>query len=69
MNDKDEILQFYKESYPENWFSDRMLLTNKYFGIREMHEGKPKVNCNLNTLLTDNSWFAFVECMCTLKYT
>lgn len=45
MKDKEEILQFYQESYPENWFSDRMLLTEKYFGVREMHEGKEKLVC------------------------
>jgi ribosomal protein S18 acetylase RimI-like enzyme len=33
--DKDEIIEFYKESYPVNWFDPRMLETNQYFGIRD----------------------------------
>lgn len=30
-----EILQLYRESYPENWFDPRMLETREYFGVRE----------------------------------
>jgi RimJ/RimL family protein N-acetyltransferase len=26
---------FYQESYPENWFTPRMLETNRYFGLRQ----------------------------------
>lgn len=33
--DKDEIVEFYKKSYPVNWFDPRMLETNQYFGIRD----------------------------------
>jgi ribosomal protein S18 acetylase RimI-like enzyme len=31
----DELLKFYEQSYPGNWFDPRMLETNQYFGIRE----------------------------------
>lgn len=34
-DDIDEIVEFYKECYPGNWFDPRMLETNQYFGIRE----------------------------------
>ena len=27
------MIQLYKESYPENWFDQRMLETNQYFGV------------------------------------
>jgi ribosomal protein S18 acetylase RimI-like enzyme len=37
-DDLDEILAFYRSSYPGNWFDPRMLETNQYFGARE--EGK-----------------------------
>jgi RimJ/RimL family protein N-acetyltransferase len=30
----DELLEFYKESYPDNWFDPRTLETNQYYGIR-----------------------------------
>jgi ribosomal protein S18 acetylase RimI-like enzyme len=30
-----EIQALYKQSYPENWFDPRMLVTGQYFGIRE----------------------------------
>jgi GNAT superfamily N-acetyltransferase len=33
--DVDEIVDFYKRSYPGNWFDPRMLETDQYFGIRE----------------------------------
>lgn len=29
------ILQFYRESYPGNWFDARMLKTRQYFGLRD----------------------------------
>jgi len=32
--DLDEMMRFYRESYPGNWFDPRMLETNQYFGIR-----------------------------------
>lgn len=31
----EEIKEFYRESYPGNWFDPRMLQTGQYFGIRE----------------------------------
>lgn len=31
----DELLEFYEESYPGNWFDARMLQTGQYFGLRE----------------------------------
>lgn len=34
-DDAEEIIGFYKESYPGNWFDSRMLETNQYFGIRD----------------------------------
>lgn len=33
--DQAEVLQFYADSYPGNWFDPRMLATNQYYGIRE----------------------------------
>lgn len=33
--DLNEILDLYKNSYPENWFSRHMLASNQYFGIKE----------------------------------
>ncbi|NNG01928.1 MAG: GNAT family N-acetyltransferase [Desulfobacteraceae bacterium] len=33
-DDVNEIVEFYKQCYPENWFDPRMLETNQYFGIR-----------------------------------
>lgn len=33
--DLQDILRFFKESYPANWFSPRMLGTRQYFGVRE----------------------------------
>ncbi len=33
-SDLEDILAFYKESYPENWFDPRMLETNMYFGLK-----------------------------------
>ena len=32
-----DILELYKISYPGNWFDDRMLKTQKYFGIRQQN--------------------------------
>lgn len=32
VSELDDILEFYKESYPDNWFDKRMLETGKYFG-------------------------------------
>ena len=34
-NNLKEISEFYKKSYPGNWFDPRMLETNQYFGIKE----------------------------------
>ncbi|MCD4706895.1 MAG: GNAT family N-acetyltransferase [Candidatus Sabulitectum sp.] len=34
-DDVDELLEFYKESYPGNWFDPRMLQTGQYFCIRQ----------------------------------
>lgn len=34
-SDLHDIVQLYKESYPNNWFDERMLETNQYFGIRK----------------------------------
>ena len=31
----DEILELYRDSYPDNWFNPRMLDTGQYFGVRE----------------------------------
>ncbi|HHE37047.1 MAG TPA: GNAT family N-acetyltransferase [Candidatus Cloacimonetes bacterium] len=31
---RDEIQNFYKTSYPENWFDPKMLETGQYFGIK-----------------------------------
>jgi len=33
--DLDEILEFYKQAYPGNWFDSRMLQTKQYYGIRK----------------------------------
>jgi len=33
--DLDEVLAFYKESYPGNWFDARMLETGRYYGLRD----------------------------------
>ncbi len=33
--DLKEILQFYKECYPGNWFDPRMLETGQYYGIKK----------------------------------
>jgi len=33
--DLDEILEFYKQAYPSNWFDSRMLQTKQYYGIRK----------------------------------
>ena len=30
----DDMLGLYKESYPRNWFNERMLQTKQYFGLR-----------------------------------
>jgi len=32
--DLEDILAFYKKSYPDNWFDSRMLETNMYFGLK-----------------------------------
>ena len=32
-----DILELYKTSYPGNWFDERMLKTQKYFGIRQQN--------------------------------
>lgn len=34
-SDQEEILSFFEESYPGNWFDPRMLETGQYFGIRD----------------------------------
>ncbi len=34
-DDVDEVLEFYRHSYPGNWFDPRMLETDQYFGIRQ----------------------------------
>ena len=33
-SDLEDILEFYKISYPDNWFDPRMLETNMYFGLK-----------------------------------
>ncbi len=33
-SDLEDILAFYKKSYPDNWFDPRMLETNMYFGLK-----------------------------------
>ncbi len=33
--DADGLLEFYRQSYPENWFDPRMLETGHYFGVRQ----------------------------------
>ena len=33
--DMDELINFYRKSYPANWFDPRMLETDQYFGIRD----------------------------------
>lgn len=33
-NDLEEMLAIYEESYPGNWFNERMLQTKQYFGLR-----------------------------------
>jgi GNAT superfamily N-acetyltransferase len=33
--DLDEVIQFYDDAYPGNWFDPRMLQTEQYFGIRK----------------------------------
>ncbi len=35
-----DILELYKISYPGNWFDERMLKTQKYFGIRQQNRLK-----------------------------
>lgn len=35
VEDEGEILKFFKESYPGNWFDPRMLETGQYYGWRE----------------------------------
>lgn len=34
-DDVNEIVEFYKQCYPGNWFDPRMLETDQYFGIRK----------------------------------
>lgn len=34
INDEEEILAFYREAYPGNWFDARMLETGHYWGVR-----------------------------------
>lgn len=34
-DDRDELSDLYRASYPGNWFDPRMLSTGKYFGLRE----------------------------------
>lgn len=31
----DEVLEFYRQAYPDNWFDSEMLQTEQYFGIRK----------------------------------
>jgi len=33
--DEDELSEFYRLSYPENWFDPRMLETGHYYGVRQ----------------------------------
>jgi len=33
-DDLNQMLQLYKEAYPDNWFDPRMLQTRQYFGIK-----------------------------------
>ena len=33
--DLDEVLEFYQQAYPDNWFDSDMLQTKQYFGIRK----------------------------------
>jgi ribosomal protein S18 acetylase RimI-like enzyme len=33
--DLDAVLSFYEQSYPGNWFDERMLKTGQYFGLRQ----------------------------------
>lgn len=33
----DELLEFYAEAYPGNWFDSRMLSTNHYYAVRKDH--------------------------------
>jgi GNAT superfamily N-acetyltransferase len=37
-SDREELLGFYRQAYPSNWFDARMLETHSYFGVR--HEGR-----------------------------
>jgi ribosomal protein S18 acetylase RimI-like enzyme len=32
--DREELLEFYRVSYPDNWFDPRMLETGQFFGLR-----------------------------------
>ena len=34
MEDRNDLVRLYDESYPENWFDPRMLETRQYFGLR-----------------------------------
>jgi len=34
LTDLEEIVKFYEQSYPANWFDPRMLKTGQYFGLR-----------------------------------
>lgn len=34
-NDLDELMDFYQQCYPENWFDPKILETEKFFGIRK----------------------------------
>ncbi len=35
MEDSEKVNEFYKQSYPGNWFDERMLLTGNYVAIFE----------------------------------
>lgn len=41
VSETDQIQNFYNESYPDNWFDERMLKTGKYFGYFD--KGKKKL--------------------------
>lgn len=38
--DREELLAFYAQAYPGNWFDARMLETGTYFGVRDERQGK-----------------------------
>ncbi len=38
IRDAEELVEFYKKSYPENWFDSRILETGRYYGLRDKGE-------------------------------